>query len=124
MKRTIKFRGKRLDNGEWVYGSLLQEKINGVITESIIVDRGFGREYVQIASDTTGQYFATLPDGTELYEGDVVLVKDSVKATVVWSGHGFHIYGSEDVNGRCNDYTLSNPMRKIGTIYDHLLNEK
>ena len=23
MNRTIKFRGKRLDNGEWVYGDLL-----------------------------------------------------------------------------------------------------
>lgn len=32
MKRTIKFRGKRLDNGEWLYGDLMHDNVDGCPT--------------------------------------------------------------------------------------------
>lgn len=44
MNREIKFRGKRIDNGEWVYGYLADEDyindINSIDLSSIEVDRG------------------------------------------------------------------------------------
>lgn len=66
--------------------------------------------------------------GTPMYEGDIVKLKESVEATVEWKGGGFHFYGLEDVNGRRPDYAPlpSNRMRVIGSIHDtpDLLNGK
>lgn len=66
MNREIKFRGKRIDNGEWVYGYLADEDyINDIYSidlSSIEVDR-----------DTVGQ-FTGLSDknGKEIFEGDII----------------------------------------------------
>lgn len=66
MSREIKFRGKQIDNGEWVYGYLADEDyindINSIDLSSIEVDR-----------DTIGQFTGLLDkNGKEIYEGDIV----------------------------------------------------
>lgn len=64
MKREIKFRGKRLNNGEWVYGDLRDTGYNTTITN---------RMHYVVDPETVGQ-FTGLKDrsGKEIYEGDII----------------------------------------------------
>jgi len=64
--RQITFRGKRIDNGEWVEGYL-----NGWITDNKQVRAIITPEEVFIVTpETVGQYVCTINSG-EIYEGDI-----------------------------------------------------
>jgi len=80
MKREIEFRGKSLDNGEWVYGLFCRTGSDGTrwhnvisaITETEVV-------YTAVIPDTVGQFTGLrdnkrteeYPDGQKIYEGDL-----------------------------------------------------
>ena len=112
--RTIKFRGKRIDNGEWIEGDLIQSK-NGVVQIlPIESDIFFNNEVVD--PETVGQFTGLLDkNGKEIFEGDII------EEGVVYFDNfylGFFIKG-DFVEGE-HEPLFDIPLPKIiGNIFDN-----
>jgi len=120
--RGIKFRGKRIDNGKWIYGSL-------IIEEDTIADafKYFIKPFnfltgKLVVPETVGQYTGSKDKSNkEIYEGDIVRYSDGYTAVVVWKDTGFELEFIEEVESPQTWYYLpnGNVLEILGNIYEN-----
>ena len=142
MVREIKFRGKRVDNGEWAYGYLavytdgscyITTKIERNITRYVkgkpfyIISR---MEY-EVDPETVGQYTGSEDKkGVKAYEGDIVKCTESFPdelefiSKIFWGGSGFlvkkgAIYYPVDIYDSNPGRVSLNKMEIIGNTHDN-----
>lgn len=97
--REILFRGKRMDNGEWVDGSLLKVTINGKTAHLI-----FGDNFAFVGGDvkalshalvgpsTVGQYTGLTANGKKIFEGDIIKIPDDYNEFGHNAGEIYEVY--------------------------------
>lgn len=83
---NIKFKAKRLDNGEWIIGSFVVMKIPALSKTTIGIVAAGGATLHEIDPSTVCQ-FTGLKDckGNELYEHDVIKNYPFLPSEIVWS---------------------------------------
>ena len=88
--REILFRGKRVDNGEWIQGDIVQFPVHGVVR---IVEQEPSYKDAEVDSDTVGQYTGlTDKNGRKIFEGDIIHLEYS---QVFFGGEYFGEYTAE-----------------------------
>ena len=110
--KEILFRGKRVDNDEWVYGFLV--KMWG---QYHIIDQNDENSAYMIKPETVGQYTGLCDkNGKKIFEGDIVESPNGTQGFIEWQNAecAFLVNIGDDWQ------TMDDcPYEVIGNIYDN-----
>ena len=114
MNREILFRGKKIDNGEWIEGSLITTKYNYYIVP--IVDETIkALTYISVIPETVGQYVNHIDkQGNKVFENDTF-----IDQTITWSDETNGFYLKDKYGEEYHEKLEELHIREItGNIYD------
>ena len=129
--REILFRGKRIDNGEWVYGhygeytNMRSETISAMSVPN--KNSIYGNLCYDVDPSTVGQYTGlTDKNGKKIFEDDIVKVTDdNGEMNVCSCGIGYVLfydgvwYIDDEVNDGLYDVSKIYYIEVIGNIHDN-----
>lgn len=137
MNREILFRGKRTDNGEWIYGNYCYaELIAKSGYEDLIIEQPADGETRRVIPETVGQYTGlTDKNGQKIFEGDIVKAVYQSNCVGVanidfgigvveyadsyYGGARYHINIIGDAGTREFISSLDGGVKVIGNIHDN-----
>ena len=124
MSREIKFRGKRVDNGEWVYDYYVKELCGTVY---ILADEGDQWDsramltLVEVEEETVGQFTGRKDaNRVEIYEGDKVVIRDDYEeiGIIVWDNEELeYVIKTETLSLKMGCFYASE-LEVIGNIHE------
>lgn len=126
--REIIFRGKRVDNGEWVHGTL-----NNVLDEVpkiqyVVIKHGMMFLTVfDVIPETVGQYTGLKDkNGRKVFEGDILsgylddlFPEEESRYEVIWHDYGWHIKSSDGIFDTMEQNWINMFLEVIGNIHDN-----
>lgn len=128
--RDITFRGKRADNGEWVYGSLLIVNINGQTAYMIYGsdfrfagERVISGSHALVVPETVGQCVGmTDRNCRKIFEGDIIEnhdfnAEDGGYGVVEYNDGAFEINGN-DISSTFHENYWGKECEVIGNVHD------
>lgn len=120
MNREIKFRGKRIDTGEWLYGDLVHSKDKTRC--GILVNDAETYDECEVNPDTVSQYTGLKDrNGKDVWEGDLLLTPERDIMVAEWQDAKIITRCVRPANPRyVNSLTFAYPVSGvIGNIYDN-----
>lgn len=137
--RDIKFRGKEIDTGKWVFGFYLEQDIYNMGSKNtkrdllikdagVIVQNSKCNSSTVIDKNTIGQYTGLKDkNGKEIYEGDIVYIKGEteildIKGKVEYSETfaQYIITNTKNIMYEAEPLGDYENIEVIGNIYDNL----
>lgn len=129
MPREIKFRGRRLDNGEWAIGHYIEIEHNDdkshkhyaimpiPLLEYPLTDGPEG-VFVEVDPKTVGQFTGEYCKNGKIFEHDVV-ESQYYRPSVVCFSSGIFMAGDTPLNQNYDGIYPDNEWKKIGNIHDN-----
>ena len=138
--REILFRGKRIDNGEWVEGNLItgrwylneQEIVAIVPLDNAFYPHCEISEWHEVDPATVGQYTGMRDcRGNRIFEGDIVVYDNSpynaycepIAGEIAWRNGSlcfkYKVWKSASYRSLCSDDFFAAKCEVIGNIHDN-----